>query len=309
MRRYALRRYFLIWLRGVAMGAADIVPGVSGGTIAFVSGIYEELVESLRRLTPKALGVWRRQGLRAFWRHINGGFLVALLTGILVSLFTLAHLVNYALAHHAVLVWSFFFGLILASIVHIARQLALRQWPVFLALLLGALAAAGIAQLPPANLPDAWWVMLGAGGLAICAMILPGVSGSFILLLIGVYPLFLQALALRQWDLLAAFATGCAVGLLAFSHLLSWLLRRFRQATLGLLTGFLIGSLWLVWPWRYLAGGLPVNLSPAEYARVTGADAQLLPALLMALLGLALVLALEVMTGHRNCAGGQPGSD
>lgn len=303
-----VRRTLLVWCKGLAMGAADMVPGVSGGTIAFITGIYEELVESLRRITPAALGLWWRRGFGAFWREINGGFLLTLFTGVLCSVFSLAHVIQLAFAHQPVLVWSFFFGLILASIVYIARSLPLLNPGVCVSLVLGTAVALGIGELQPAQLPGHWWVMFGAGALAVCAMILPGLSGSFILLLLGVYPLFLQALTGLDWLLLASFAVGCVLGLLSFSHLLSWLLRRYRQPTLGLLTGFLVGSLSLVWPWRYPVMGVgeadaePVvaqNRLPADYAELVGASAQVGPALASMVLGLVLVLGLDAWARRR----------
>lgn len=286
------------------MGAADLVPGVSGGTIAFISNIYEELVDSLRRLTPQALILWYRDGWRAFWSHINGNFLLVLFTGVLFSVFTLARLVAYALEHHQVLVWGFFFGLILASIVYIGRQLSLRSLPVWLMLAVGTLVALAISLGKPAQLPGDWWMLALAGSIAVCAMILPGVSGSFLLLLMGVYPVFLRAVAELDWLLLASFLFGAVFGLLLFSHFLSWLLRHHRELTLATLTGFLIGSLNIVWPWKQTLETLinrhgeqvPLvqeNLLPGQYGLQTGTDPQTVLVLLLMLFGLVLVLGLE----------------
>lgn len=305
-----MRHKLLLWFKGMAMGAADVVPGVSGGTIAFISGIYDELLDSLRQLTPAALGVWRREGFVRFWQHVNGSFLVVLFGGVLFSIFSLANLVDYALQHHPLLVWGFFFGLILASVVYIARQLPLRRLPVWVALAIGTLVALGISQIKPAQLPGDWWVMFFAGSIAICAMILPGVSGSFLLLMMGAYPVFLQAISEFDWLILSSFFGGCLVGLLSFSHLLSWLLHHYRALTLATLTGFLIGSLNIVWPWKHTLDSftdrhgemVPLvqeNVLPPQYAQITGADPQTLWVLLLAALGLCLVLGLESWSRKR----------
>lgn len=286
------------------MGAADVVPGVSGGTIAFISGIYDELLDSLRRLTPAALLLWYREGFFRFWRHINGAFLLTLFGGVLFSIFSLANLVNYALNHHPILVWGFFFGLIVASIIYIGRQLPLRSPGVWVALVLGTLIALGISLGKPVQLPSEWWIMFFAGSIAICAMILPGVSGSFLLLLMGVYPVFLQAISDLNWVILMSFFAGCVTGLLLFSHLLSWLLHHYRPQTLAVLTGFLIGSLNIVWPWKHTLTsfidrhGNPVplvqeNLLPHSYAAITGNDPQTLWVLVLMAVGVVLVLGLE----------------
>lgn len=300
-----MRDKILLLLKGIAMGAADLVPGVSGGTIAFISGIYEELLHSLRRLTPTALGILFRQGWQPFWQYINGTFLLTLVSGILLSIFTLARLVSYALEHHEVLVWAFFFGLIVASIIYIGRQLSLRTIQVWVALLLGTLVALGISigQLSM-QLPTDWWMIVLAGSIAICAMILPGISGSFLLLLMGVYPVVLRAVTELDWVLLGSFVLGAVFGLLLFSHFLSWLLRHYRNVTLATLTGFLVGSLHIVWPWKQTltvfvdrhGDTVPLtqaNLLPAQYAQATGADPQTLGVLLLVVTGVVLVLGLE----------------
>ncbi|MDQ2075409.1 DUF368 domain-containing protein [Marinimicrobium sp. ABcell2] len=299
------------------MGAADLVPGVSGGTIAFISGIYEELVHSLRQLTPAALKILFQQGWRPFWQHINGTFLLTLGTGVLVSIFSLARLVSYALEHHRVLVWGFFFGLIVASIIYIGRQLPLRSVPVWVALALGTLAALAVSVGKPVQLPGDWWMMAIAGSIAICAMILPGVSGSFLLLLMGVYPVFLRAVAELNWTLLGSFMLGAVSGLLLFSHFLSWLLHHYRALTLATLTGFLVGSLNIVWPWKQTITvfldrhGNPVplvqeNLFPGQYAQATGADPQTVWVIVLAVVGVTLVLGLEFLGSRRGVF--KPGS-
>ncbi len=294
----------ILCLKGMAMGAADVVPGVSGGTIAFISGIYEELIDSLRRWTPAALGIWRRQGVNAFWQYVNGNFLLTVFGGVLLSIFSLANLVHYLLEHHPLLVWGFFFGLVVASIVYIGRQLPIRSPAIWVGLIVGTLVALGISVGKPVQLPAEWWMVFIAGSIAICAMILPGVSGSFLLLLMGMYPVFIQAVVELNWWILGCFLAGCVTGLLLFSHLLGWLLRHYHDRTLAVLTGFLVGSLNIIWPWKHTletftnrhGEQVPLvqeNLLPGHYGVVTGSDPQTAMVLVLMALGLLLVLALE----------------
>lgn len=299
-----MRQTLFLWLKGMAMGAADVVPGVSGGTIAFISGIYEELLDSLKQFTPGALGIWYREGFGAFWRHVNGTFLVTVFGGVLFSVFSLANAVSYALEYHPVLVWGFFFGLIIASIIYIGRQLPLRSPAIWIGLIIGTLVALAISVGKPVQLPAVWWMVFIAGSIAICAMILPGVSGSFLLLLMGMYPVVLQAVSDLNLLILLSFFSGCVLGLLLFSHLLSWLLHHFHSLTLAVLTGFLVGSLNIVWPWKHTletfinrhGEAVPLvqeNLLPFAYAEATGSDPQTLWVILLMVLGLSLVLGLE----------------
>ena len=289
----------------MAMGAADVVPGVSGGTIAFISGIYEELLSSIRACTPLALVSLFRDGPEIFWGRINGTFLSVLFGGILFSVATLARLITYLLEHQSLLLWSFFFGLIVASILFIWRQLRRKGLWEYVFLLLGLCAALASAFSPTVQLEPTMPIVFGAGMLAICAMILPGISGSFILLLLGMYSVILGAVSTANFSLLAIFALGCVAGLMIFSRLLSWLLSRFHGLTLSALTGFLTGSLVMVWPWREStmavgeghATGLHL-LAPSQYAQVLG-DAQLPAVLGLMLVGFILVLLLEYVGGRR----------
>ncbi len=283
------------------MGAADVVPGVSGGTIAFISGIYEELLSSIRACTPLALVSLFRDGPRVFWQRINGTFLSVLFSGILFSIATLAHLIVYLLEFQALLLWSFFFGLIVASILFIWRQLVSKGPGEYMFFLLGLGLALASAFATQVQLEPTPWLVFGAGMLAICAMILPGVSGSFILLLLGMYSVVLGAVNAGDAPLLAIFALGCGAGLVLFSHLLSWLLSRFHGATLALLTGFLAGSLAMVWPWRESDSGHGEGLNllaPSQYAQMAG-DAQLPAALGLMTVGFILVLLLEYLGGRQ----------
>ncbi|EGR2795307.1 DUF368 domain-containing protein [Vibrio navarrensis] len=296
--------YLSTFLKGLAMGAADVVPGVSGGTIAFITGIYDTLLESIRRINPSIFRLWKAQGFKAAFKHINGFFLIALFGGVLTSIATLAKLITWMLANHPIPIWSFFFGLILVSVYHILRQVERKDVPRFALLLLGIVFAYSITVLKPLHLEPTSLNVLLAGAIAICAMILPGISGSFILLLIGMYAPVLGAVKNVQLDILGLFLAGCVAGLLTFSHVLSWLLRRFRDFTLMFLTGLMIGTLPKIWPWketiswRLNSKGEQVplvqhNLSPFEFESLTSQPSQLGLAIAMALLAFALVLGLE----------------
>lgn len=298
------KHYLMVLLKGMAMGAADVVPGVSGGTIAFITGIYEELLDSLKRLTPMSLAIIWREGIAAFWKHINGSFLLALGSGILFSLLSLARLITYLMDNFPILLWAFFFGLVIASIIYIARQIARWTWLECLTIVLGTVIALAISIAKPGQLPAEPWLVFGAGAIAICAMILPGVSGSFMLLLMGMYSVFLTALKEFDLVLLGCFFAGCILGLLLFSHFLSWLLKRYHNPTLALLTGFLLGSLNVIWPWKHTLEAfvnrhgetVPLvqeNLWPFSYAQITGAPDYFIGALSLAILGVTLVLGIE----------------
>ena len=217
-------RYIVLALKGCAMGMADVVPGVSGGTIAFISGIYEELLDSIRSVDATALRLLLRFRLAEFWRHINGRFLLPVLLGIAVAIFSLARLMTYLLTNHPIAIWSFFFGLIVASALLVARQIGRWDWRTVLAFAVGAAAAWWITVATPAETPDDWWFVMLSGAIAICAMILPGISGAFILLLLGKYQYIMHAVGEFDIPVIAVFVIGAAAGIISFSHLLSWLL-------------------------------------------------------------------------------------
>lgn len=300
----SVKDYTLLVLRGVAMGAADVVPGVSGGTVAFITGIYQELLNSIRSMNPKALQLLFNEGLSSAWRHINGNFLLAVFAGIGVSLFSLAHLIDSALTRYPILVWSFFFGLVLASVWHVMKQVLPLRVKEVAWLVIGLLLAWGVTEVRPTELPGVWWLVLPSGALAVCAMILPGISGSFILLLLGMYRVVLDAVQSVDVLLLGSFLVGCVLGLLLFSHVLGWLLEHYFRVTLSLLTGFLLGSLSVIWPWKQvvettmnrhgeLVPLVQENILPTTYANLNQAPSQWLAALGLALAGALIVLALE----------------
>ncbi|MGD9662208.1 MAG: DUF368 domain-containing protein [Porticoccaceae bacterium] len=294
--------YPLLFIKGIAMGAADVVPGVSGGTIAFISGIYDELIDSLKAINPGALKVLCREGVTPFWRAINGNFLVVLFAGIFTSILSLAQLVRYLLEHQPLLIWSFFFGLIVASIIYVVRQQRCWRFVQILGLMSGTGLALAAAFSPPMAVHISPLTVFFSGMLAICAMILPGISGSFILLLLGVYPVMIEAVAEANVVLLSSFIAGAVIGLVAFSHILSWLLHHHRATTLSVLIGFLVGSLPVVWPWKIElslagAGASRQLLLPGDYGSAVGSP-RMLECLGLMAVGLVLVLALELAGDH-----------
>lgn len=242
--------YLFISLKGVAMGAADAVPGVSGGTIAFISGIYEELITTISGVNFSLLTTFRKRGFSAFWNQLNGNFLVALLTGILISFVSFMRLAKYLIEHHPVLIWSFFFGLIVASIFFVGKQIQKWSLGTITSLILGTLAAYYITTLPSMASNDSTIFLFIAGAIAICAMILPGISGSFILVILGAYKTLSDAFYDFDFKRIIIFAVGALIGLLSFSHVLKWLFKHYKNITLAVLTGFIFGSLNKIWPWK-----------------------------------------------------------
>lgn len=300
-----MKKHLLTYLKGLAMGAADVVPGVSGGTIAFISGIYEHLLEALARM-PEGMLMLLRGRVAEAWHWVHANFLLALLAGVATSILTLARAITWLLEHQAVALWSFFFGLIAVSCWVVGRSI--RRWKptTWLAFVLGAICAWYITVAAPISWGQDYVSLFFAGAIAICAMILPGVSGSFLLLLMGLYHFIMSAIKNLDLGVMAVFALGCAFGLLGFARVLRFALRRFHDFTLALLTGFMLGSLNKAWPWKQTtrfytdSKGNEValqhsNLLPERFAELTGQEPQLALALLLALCGVGLVLLLERM--------------
>lgn len=294
--------YLLLTLKGCAMGMADVVPGVSGGTIAFISGIYGELIDSIKSVNVHALKLLLTLRLGEFWRHINGRFLFSVLLGIGISIFSLARLMTYLLEHHPIEIWSFFFGLIVASALLVARQIGKWNLRNFAALVVGIAAAFWITVVTPGQTPDTWWFVMLSGAIAICAMILPGISGAFILLLMGKYQYIMQAVGDLNIPVILIFVTGAVAGIISFSHLLSWLLKNWHDVTVAVLMGFMIGSLNKVWPWKQTLETytdshgkvLPLaetNVLPGQF---TNGSAQLGTAILMCVVGFLLIYGIEL---------------
>ena len=304
-----MKNALLLYIKGIAMGAADVVPGVSGGTIAFITGIYDELLRSIGAIPGAALLLIRGR-VREAWKAANANFLLILLGGIFTSVLSLAKLISYLLESHPIPIWSFFFGLILVSVHLVGKEI--QRWDLsrVIGLILGVAFAYVITVAAPVQWSSSSLSLFFAGAIAICAMILPGISGSFILVLLGLYPVILAAVKDLDVAVLGTFAAGCLVGILSFARILSWMLQRWRDLTLAFLTGLMLGSLNKVWPWKEVLTWrinsqgertpvLEQNLSPDSFASITGQDPQLLLALLMAVGGIVLVLGLEWFAGRR----------
>jgi len=292
-----------VYIKGMAMGAADIVPGVSGGTIALIAGIYQRLINALGSIGPSLWQVFRTdggiKGLLAIWRQVDATFLLFLLLGIVTSFATLAGMIKYLLDNQPLLIWSFFFGLVVATVVILLSEI--KRWTAARASLFiaGLLIAVFISSLPISSATPSLPYLFFAGAIAICAMILPGISGSFILLLMGAYDAVLEAVDIFNLSVIFTLMAGMLTGLLLFTRLLKWLLSRYYQATLALLTGFIAGSLVKVWPWKVDALGTLNsdaihNVAPWHYP--TGA--QWLTTLGLMILGAVLVSLLSWWGHH-----------
>lgn len=242
--------YLIITLKGVAMGAADAVPGVSGGTIAFISGIYEELISTISNIKLSLFKTLFKDGIKTFWKDANGNFILALLAGIIVSFVSFMKLAKYLLEEHPVLIWSFFFGLIIASIYFVGKQITKWNIGTIIAFILGTIVAYYISTIPSQESTNSNYFLFIAGAIAICAMILPGISGSFILIILGAYKTLSNAIHDVDFKKITIFALGALIGLLSFSHVLKWLFKNYHNTTLAILTGFILGSLNKVWPWK-----------------------------------------------------------
>ena len=313
-----ITEYIMVAVKGACMGAADVIPGVSGGTIAFITGIYDQLIESINSINGTALKLFFSGKFKEFWKHINGSFLVSLFCGILVSVLSLAGLMQYLLEHHPIQTWAFFFGLIVASSIFILR--GIQGWNMKSAMfpVLGVVLGIVVCTLSPTQTPDALWFIFLSGAIAICAMILPGISGSFILLILGKYKYIMGAITGlttgaavgESLVILCVFAVGAVCGILAFSRLLHWLLARFNKETLMVLAGFIIGSLVKVWPWSNMEA-IVISQFP-EIADMAAATQQAIPAevladyipqvdmqigsaVLFALIGFFLVTGIEIL--------------
>lgn len=291
-----------ITLRGLAMGAADVIPGVSGGTIAFITGIYEELIGSISNINIAAFKKLKDEGIASFWKHVNGNFFVALLLGIAISVLSLARVVTYLLVEYPVLLWAFFFGLIVASAQLILKTVTKWDVKTVIGLIIGTAIAAYISTLHvTASGGESWYIVL-SGAIAICAMILPGISGSFILVLLGSYALVIEGLKNLDFTIIGLFCLGCLIGILSFSRLLKYLFENFKNLVLAILSGFLIGSLLKIWPWKNPIGDAPIvvhsdgkedwmmaNVMPDNFI----GEPQILYVVLLALFGYLLVYLMD----------------
>lgn len=299
-----LKKYGLTYLKGMAMGAADIVPGVSGGSIALIAGIYQQLLDSINAFNLDNLLLLKSFQIKELYARVNGNFLLSLLLGIMTSIFALSRVITYLMEEQPIPLWSFFTGLILVSAFLILKEIKRWNWVILVSILIGTAFAWWVTNLPPTTSPDADWFTFVAGAIAICAMILPGISGSFILLILGKYEMILQAVLDKDLFTLALFAAGCVVGILSFSRVVSYLLRRFHSATIGLLSGFMLGSVNELWPWKVVTSWrtsssgqqkpfLTENILPTDYFALVGQEPNLLWAIAAFVFGIGMVLFIE----------------
>lgn len=291
--------YVFITLKGMAMGTADVVPGVSGGTIAFISGIYEELITSINNINLSLVPLFRKEGAKAVWNKINGNFLASLFLGIFISVLSLAKFLSWLLENEPILLWSFFFGLVVASIFMVAKEITKWNLGSILVFIAGSILTYFITELPVNDNVDSLPFLFLSGALAICAMILPGISGAFILVLLGSYKTILDAVHERDIKIILTVGVGAIFGLLSFARLLKWMFNHYKNITLALLTGFILGSLNKIWPWKKVLETKTfgekiivvddVNVLPGTFE----GDNKLMLAIILAVLGFSLIFILE----------------
>ena len=300
----------------MAMGIAEIIPGVSGGTIALITGIYERFIGALQSFDLSLLKILKEDGIPAAWKKVDGNFLLTLVAGMAASILLFIKIITHLVEHEPVLLWAFFFGLILASVIYVGKQI--KQWNIWniLALIAGTALAYYITIASPANGNDALYFIFFSGMIAICAMLLPGLSGSFVLLVLGMYGIVLGGVKNLDIVLIAVFAAGCVTGILSFSKFLNWAFQNHKYLTLSVLTGFLLGSLNRVWPWQHVLSRR-INSKGAEVVEFTesvspdffstlnaaenmpyGNDPQLLPVIGLMVVGFAVVFVLEKISGE-----------
>lgn len=288
-----MKQHILTAIKGFFMGAANVIPGVSGGTVALITGIYSQIIDAINAVTvPQTWKDLLHGNFREFWKEINGGFLLALGIGIVLSVFSLAKLMTFVLANYPIETWAFFFGLILASAVIMFRGIKGWTWKEVVFALIGAGLGVAICTLTPSETPDAMWFIFICGALAICTMILPGISGSFVLLILGKYDFIMEALDLSNLNIpvIIVFGIGCVIGILAFAKFLHWVLGKWEKQTMVLLLGFIIGSLIKVWPWQ-------VEVSP-EIFRPAAPGEDIIWAIVWCVVGLGVVLGTDII-GNR----------
>ncbi|MBU2996534.1 DUF368 domain-containing protein [Cellulophaga baltica] len=298
-------QYFFITLKGMAMGAADVVPGVSGGTIAFISGIYEELIDSINKVDISLFKTLKEKGFKSFWEQVNGNFLLALFLGIGISVVSLAKGISWLLINQPVLLWSFFFGLVVASILFVGKSIEKWNASTIVMLIIGTGVAYYITTLPPSENTDSLPFLFLSGALAICAMILPGISGAFILVLLGSYKVILEAVHERDLKIIATVGLGAIFGLLSFARILKWMFKHYKDLTLAVLTGFILGSLNKIWPWKKVLetkvfGDKIITVAEESVSPFNfEGDNKLVFAIVLAIIGFSLILLLEKLASKK----------
>ncbi|MFI3319838.1 MAG: DUF368 domain-containing protein [Rikenellaceae bacterium] len=288
MKNRTITEYLILTLKGMAMGAADVVPGVSGGTIAFITGIYTELINSIKSVNLATIKLLVTFQFGKLLKAVNAPFLAALFLGVGISVFSLARVITYLLEHHPILVWSFFLGLIIASSYSMSKEVKSWKLSSWISFIVGVAFAYYITVATPAQTPESLPFIFLCGAIAICAMILPGISGSFILLLMGKYHHIMDAIKSLDLTIIAVFGAGAAIGIVLFSNVLSFLLSRYKDITIALLTGIMVGSINKVWPWKEI-----YMLNDVEMTRNIAPNELILPAIGLMILGAVLVLAME----------------
>lgn len=307
-------QYLTVTAKGLAMGAADVVPGVSGGTIAFISGIYEELIETIHKIDLGFFKIWKKESFLTAWKHYNLSFLLALFTGVFISIISLAKLITWLLEVYPIMVWSFFFGLVIASIVYVGKQITHWRLIAIGALIVASILSYLITIADPIGSPESTWFLFLAGFIAIIAMILPGISGAFILLLLGAYTAVIGivtqlgegittlngSLFINAFGKLLIFGLGAILGLKIFSRVLNWMFKHHKNLILAVLTGFMIGALNKIWPWKevlqyrmnHAGKNIPFierSILPQNYE----GNPQILYATLFAIIGFLTIFLLE----------------
>ena len=288
----------MLTLKGIGIGAANVIPGVSGGTIAFLTGIYERLINSLKSFNITTTKLLFKGKIKEWAKQTDVVFLFYILLGVAISAFSLAKLMVYLLHNEPIATWSFFFGLVLVSCWYVTKEIKKWNVGVWFSLLLGTAIAIWVSLASPTETPDTWWFLLIAGAVSVCGMILPGISGSFLLVLMVKYEDLMNSISTLNKTRLLLYGVGAIAGILAFSHLLGYLLKHWYNQTIALLTGFMVGSLIKIWPWQQIIqqegdNAISRPIFPSQFEQIYSKNPQIATAIIMAVLGIALVVIVE----------------
>ncbi|MBN2166379.1 MAG: DUF368 domain-containing protein [Marinilabiliaceae bacterium] len=310
MNNRTIKDYIKLAFKGMGMGAANVIPGVSGGTIALITGIFEELIDSVKSFNLEAVRLLLKGQFKSFSQHVNLAFLVSVFTGIAISILSLAKILEFLFEKYPVFVWAFFFGLIIGSVYFVGKTVEKWKTSVVISLIIGSAIAIGVSIINSASENDGMLYLVLCGAIAMCSMILPGLSGSFVLILLGNYELvMIKAVSGFKVDILLPVAGGAVAGLIMFSHLLSWVFKSFRDQTIALLTGFIAGSLAILWPWQtpvFKADELGNYITKINGERIIIKYAKYLPeslsaevifAAIFALCGIVIIWLVETYAG------------